>query len=378
MEATEALERASAFDVDVRSEIDAAARAGVRYFASGSNHPGEIVGLARCGIDVGVAIHELHSAGELAIAEAVGLGARVFVDSGAFSEIGFGPTGPFVAKPITDADWIKRLEAYVRLARACGERLFVVAPDQVAFQAETLERMARFGSYVREAASYGANVLVPVQKGATPMAAFWRAAIATLGVPTAQLVAAIPMKKDATSTAELVAFLRDAQPARVHLLGLGPKSPRFAEVVAAARRAAPAAELLCDSVLITSLVGRTNGRGGAPRPLTAALDAVSAELEEGLFLGDCGDVDWTEAASCPSVWLTAAGLRRFADAVGATGADRDALLADVDAWLQDDDRYLWPHVEGALATLWAEYARGPGSTTWRKRESITRLFGAAR
>jgi len=381
MSSNDAARRASAFDADVRSEIDAALAKGVRYFASGSNHPGEIIGLATVGIDVGVAIHELHSAGERAIVDAVALGARVFVDSGAFSEIGFGPTGPFVAAPISDAEWTERLEAYVRLAAACGPSLYVVAPDMVAFQPETLARMVRFGSYVRSAAAHGANVLVPVQKGSMPMAAFWAAAVGALGVPEAQLVAAIPMKKDATTTAELVAFLRAARPARVHLLGLGPKSPRFVEVVTAARAACPGVEILCDSVLITSLVGRTNGRGGAPRALTAALDAVTAELEEGLFAGDCGDLDWTDACSVPSAWLTAAGLRRFADALALsrvirTDADRAALLADPDAWLQDDDRYLDPRVEMALEALWAEYARGPGSTTWRKRESLVRLFNA--
>jgi len=380
MNSNEQAARARVFSVDVRAEIDAAAAMGVCYFASGSNHPGEIAGLANVGLGVGVAVHELHSGGEVAIADACARGARVFVDSGAFSEIGFGPQGPFVAEPISDADWAARLAVYVRLAAVCGSQLYVVAPDMVAHQDATLARMARFGAPVREAAALGANVLVPVQKGAMAMAAFWAAACATLDVPAAQLIAAIPMKKDATTTAELVDFLRAANPARVHLLGLGPKSPRFVEVVTAARAACPGVVLYCDSVLITSLVGRTNGRGGAPRALTAALDAVTAELEEGLFAGDCGDLDWTDAASSPSTWLTAAGLRRFADALTAsrvvrTDADRAALLADVDAWLQDDDRCLDPRAELALESLWADFARGPRSTTWRKRESITRLLG---
>ena len=128
-------------------------------------------------------------------------------------------------------------------------------------------------------------------------------------------------------------------------------------------------------MLITSLVGRTNGRGGAPRPLTAALDAVTAELEEGIFRGDCGNIDWTDAASIPSAWLTATGVRRFAAELATLRVrDTDALVADVDGWLQEDDRYLDPRVEMALEGLWAEYARGPGSTTWRKRESLTRLL----
>lgn len=360
---------------EIAAPLDAARAQGVTYFASGSNHPGEILGLAQCGVDVGVAIHDLHSDGERAIAEAVATyGARVFVDSGAFSEVGFGPSGPFVARPISDSEWQRRLEAYVRIARAIGSALYCVAPDMVAFQAETLERMKRWGHLVREAARCGANVLVPVQKGALSMAEFWGLACTALAIPAEQLVAAIPMKKDATSTAELVAFLQAARPARVHLLGLGPKSRRFGEVVTMARAASPETEILCDSVLITSLVGRTNGKGGAPRPLTAALDAVSAELSEAIFVGDVACLDWTEAAICPSAWLTAAGVRRFAAGLGLEGAERAELLADVDGWLQEDERYLDPRVEVVLEGLWSEYVMGAGSTTWRKRESIVRLF----
>jgi hypothetical protein len=360
---------------NVRTEIDAALGQGIRYFASGSNHPGEIAGLADAGIDVGVAVHELHSGGIHAIECAVREhGVRVFVDSGAFSEIGFGPTGPFVAEEISEDEWGSRLATYVEIADRIGSALFCVAPDMVAFQAQTLDRMTRWAHMVRAVARRGANLLVPCQKGALSLAEFWQVATAVLGIPAAQLVAAIPMKKDATSTPELAAFVREAQPARVHLLGLGPKSARFDEVIAAVRAASPATEIFCDSVLITSLVGRSNGKGGAPRPLTAATDTVVAELEERLF-SDCGDLDYTDAIACPSEWLTVAGLKRLARDLAALGVDSDGLVADVDGWLQQDDNYLDPRVDLALDGLWAEYARGAGTTTYRKREALRRLFG---
>lgn len=361
---------------NVRSEIDGAVASGIRYFASGSNHPGEIAGLAAAGIDIGVAVHELHSGSVVAIERAVREhGVRVFVDSGAFSEIGFGPQGPFVANEITDEEWAARLATYIDIADRIGSALYCVAPDMVAFQAQTLDRMTRWAHLVRAAARRGANILVPCQKGALSLADFWTLAQQILGIPAGQLVAAIPMKKDATSTAELAAFVAEAQPARLHLLGLGPKSARFGEVVAAVRAASPATEIFSDSVLITSLVGRTNGKGGAPRPLTAANDEVGAELEEALF-ADCGDIDYTDAISCPSTWLTATGLKRLAADLSAARLDVAGLVADVDGWLQDDDRYLDPRVEMALDALWADYARGAGTTTYRKREALCRLLGA--
>ena len=48
----------------------------------------------------------------------------------------------------------------------------------------------------------------------------------------------------------------------MHLLGLGPESPRFAAAVEAIRSGAPLVEVFCDSVKLKRLVGRTNGRGG--------------------------------------------------------------------------------------------------------------------
>lgn len=67
---------------------------------------------------------------------------------------------------------------------------------------------------------------------------------------------------------------------RVHLLGLGPSSPRFRAVYDAIRRASPLTTIFSDSVRITALVGHgTLRKDGTrqPRPLTAARAAVIAE-----------------------------------------------------------------------------------------------------
>lgn len=359
----------------LRHEIDAAVASGVRYFASGSNHPGEIVGFARVGIDVGVAAPDLHSGGMVAIEEAALVhGARVFVDSGAFSEVGFGPTGPFVADPISDEEWERRLWLYALLAEKIGNKLYAVAPDQVAFQAETLARMTKYASQMQLVASFGANVLVPCQKGAMPLPEFWAAAQAALGCPESSLVAAVPMKKDATTTADFAAFMAESKPARVHLLGLGPKSDRFAEVVAAAKAASPETELFCDSVLITSLVGRNNGPGGGPRALTAMADEVQSELEDSWYF-DCGDMDYTDAIAMPSTWMTEVGLRKLGKELGLKARKLTAFVNDPDGWLQEDDRMMENHVEVALDRAWREFATGGGNTTFRKRETLVRLFG---
>lgn len=103
-------------------------------------------------------------------------------------------------------------------------------------------------------------------------------------------------------------------------------------------------------------------------------DEVQKEIEESLFR-DCGDLDYTDAIGCPSVWMTAAGLRKVGKELGLSGKALSGFVADPESWLQDDDRYLDPMVEMALDNAWSEYAAGGGNTTFRKRETIERLFG---
>lgn len=359
-----------------RLPFDTASEAGIRYFASGSNHAGEIDGLARCGFDVGVAVHEMRTGAEDALCRAAAQhGTRVFVDSGAFSEVDFGAQGPYVAAPISDEEWAKRLAVYVRLAAAIGPKLFCVAPDMVAFQAETLDRLERWAHLVRAAARRGANILVPVQKGTLPMAAMWELECQILAVPAEQLIAAIPMKKDATTPAELAGFLAAARPARVHLLGIGPKSDKYDEVMNVCATVSPETVVYCDSVLITSMVGRTGGAGGAPRLLTVKQDEALEAVREALFVGDTAGLDWTDAAIEPSTWLTKAGQKRLAKELGLDRAEKRAFLADIDGWLQEDDRYEDPTIELALERLWAAFATTTGSTAWRKADAIERCFG---
>jgi hypothetical protein len=243
------------------------------YFCSGSNLAGEIEGLAAAAENVGVAANEVGEEAEQALLDLAGLTTKVFVDSGAFSEVGFGPQGPYVQEPITAEEWTERLGLYLRLAPVLRHQLYVVAPDMVAFQQETLERLAFYADTMRQVRATRANVIVPVQKGALPMAEFFRLAQQILGF---QPIAGVPMKKDATSVEELRNFVAAAQPRAVHLLGLGPGSHGFEAAVAAIAEASPGTRIFCDSVALRRMVGRTNGKGGGPRRLTAAQDAVRA------------------------------------------------------------------------------------------------------
>jgi hypothetical protein len=73
---------------------------------------------------------------------------------------------------------------------------------------------------------------------------------------------------------ELEDFLSARRPHVVHLLGVGPRSDRFQPLVDVLRRFVPEAVVSCDSNGLAALVGRTNGRGGKSRPLTAWQDQM--------------------------------------------------------------------------------------------------------
>lgn len=342
------------------------------YFASGSNHPGEIDGFARAGMNLGATVSEFRKGTEEALRALALTATLIFIDSGAFGEIGFGPNGPFVKKPITAEDWNERLDTYDRLAEALGSQLFVVAPDRVAFQAHTLSLLETYAPRVRALAATGANVLVPHQKGELSLSEFNARAHEILGC---DFIPAIPMKKDATDVQELVTFLETVRPSSVHLLGLGINSPRFSAVEAACLAACPGLSIFCDSVAITSKVGRTGGRNGGPRPLTLAQDFAREEMIEGLFADGLEGLDYTDAIGEPSAWLTSRGTRELANLIGLDADETAELIANVDGWLQDDDRYLWPHVEAALDTLWARFVE-KATVAARKSRAIESYFGA--
>ena len=428
-------------DPEQLATLFAAERANVAlddYFASGSNHEGEIRGFHRLGINPGVAADRLNDRNVFELKQLAGTGRKVFVDSGAFGEIDFNvpkkgqkgpprpdlPIGaPFVVKPITDDEWQKRLGRYHELAQVLGGQMYAVAPDKVAHQSETLERLARYAPQVREIAKFGAHVMVPMQKGQLSMPDFAQVAAKRLGMKRDALIWAIPMKKDATTLDELEDFVREAKPGRVHLLGVGPDSTAYPAIRAMFDRVAPGTALTLDSVKITAAVGRDGTTPeGLPkaRALTAAQDRVLESVEASTFRADDHELpDYTELAAVPSEWTTDSGRRRLwagwraamltraqgslrelkalpaaerrqhADLIARTKARVDALRADRKLWRDDPDEWMQaphpladhlanhedPAVTADLEQTWADWYAKRGSVAVRKERAIIEAFG---
>jgi hypothetical protein len=325
------------------------------HFASGVNNPGEVRGLALSGRHVGITASELRS-GLLDELDHYRHGLqRCFVDSGAFSEVKFGPNGREIVKPITDADWLARFAVYERIAGTFGPRAYVVAPDCVGDQAVTLERLQRYAVNVAAIAALRAQIIVPVQKGALPMSEMFRRACAILGLRQAP-IAGVPLKKDATSLADLRELVESLPwfGARLHLLGLGPESKKFRSVVELIKSIRPNATITSDSVTIRRLVGRTNGRGNGPRALTLAQDRARAmgvtdpaEVKEvGLISQGFDEIDRDRVRAEDAGWFDV----ELYDSVEEARAHRLELQAD------RSDRFAWSDAAGLTVVTGGEAA----------------------
>lgn len=283
------------------------------YYASGTNKPGEVRGMARAGRNIGVEADAcLQRRCEAALLE-VGRAypaVRLFIDSGAFGEVGVVQGKIVVKKPITIPEWERRLALMERVGTVYGSRLLIMAPDRIGDQAETLRRLRWFraSGWLERFRRSGVEIAVVLQGGELDPVAFERAAAIALGWDGYTI--AFPMRKGATPLPRVVDFVRRRSPRRVHLLGIGPSArkegnkPSAAELRRFLFDAFPEVRWSWDSSLIRQSVGRKD-----PRAYTMAqdleregvhLDALAGQVK---FARGPFALDFTDMAAFPSLYL---------------------------------------------------------------------------
>lgn len=333
------------------------------YFLSGSNRLGEIIGLNDAGRPLGVAAPEMTEETLSALCQ---VSVPVFVDSGAYSEVVIGSSGPVVVAPITEEDWENVFSVYYRVASALGGQVYLVAPDRVGHQAFTLFLLRKYRRHLRGLQDLGANIIVPVQRGALSMTRFTWTVFSILGL---DWVPGIPMRDPGLEVAKVRSFIRACRPGTVHLLGLGPSSDRFLE----ATQVCDGARVICDSVRIRALVGRTNGRNGGPRALTAAQDDVLDEMtyEKWSTTEGLEPVDYTDEIADPEAWLTPANKRALKADLRSLGLEPGR---DLTCWLQQIEWWDLPHVAHCVDAAWARFHKDI-TRHERRRRAVRRVFG---
>ncbi len=328
----------------------------VTVFASGSNEAREIRGFGLAGIPVGFAASNIR---KQALDELLASNGPIFADSGAFTEVSFASGAPCVVAPISHQEWLDRLAIYHRLAVVHGGNLHAVAPDMVANQQETLLRLGRYRSQIGALHALGAHVLVPVQNGELSAAAFYREAVYVAGIP---LVPAIPMKKAATSDADLLQFVREVRPDRLHLLGIGYSRSTAKTLVRRILAIAPELQLSLDSNRLRAVTGEGRVMTSIERRLRGEpVDGIYgvAESEALGVAGEC--LDYTDSIGCPSCWATIEQLREIAAAAELGASETETFLRDPDSFLQTEVREggcsYWevPQIAYALDMAWQCY-----------------------
>lgn len=253
------------------------------HFASGSSALGDLRGFARILYPLGVSIPDLSPTTLDELLDLDHLPLPIFVDTGAFSEREFGPDGPRTVAPITDPAWVERSRVMHRIAVRFGRRAYLVAPDCVGDQGETLRRLELFADVLRACRALGARIVLPIQRGELAPEVFDARCAAVLGFDDA--IRAIPGNKRATPAAEVRSLVRAVRPRAVHLLGIGPRGARFLELDETIRTFVPDIELSCDSNLLAAHLGRSNGRVGGPRALTRAASDFDRETAIAMVFG---------------------------------------------------------------------------------------------
>ena len=238
----------------------------------------------------------------------------IFVDSGAYSE----KTGGF-----SDADWDMVLDRYEALAKAGGDRIFLVAPDAVGSFAGTEARLRKTAPRLRTLLNLGIHFLLPLQhrKGhslAQNAADLERAAGFDSNDyahvhPAIPWTTQVPVKPSMEALAE---YLRERHPVRIHFLGAGNANSDWHLFVRLVGSASPETILQGDS----NRFGAMREKGRALTRAGQLVDTGALELDpwsgtdaditddEGESLGD-----ETENLLALFAWTTPAERRRIAN-----------------------------------------------------------------
>ena len=331
---------------------------GVTAYASGANRAADIFGFAKAGIPVGVAIPDVNENSMKMLEQLADRGVPVFADSGAFAEVTFGPDGPTVTKPITDAQWDEILSKYERLSVALKGNLTVVAPDQVGNQEVTLERLKKYAGQMMNIAANGSKVIVPMQVGDMSPAEFYEAAKDALN-DAVRIIPGLPMKKAATNPGTVLEFVREVKPEEIHFLGLGVNNALADSLIRAVRDLDPNIKITMDANAIRAHVGEGRSITEKEREYRMSLtEGVSGEVNHRPWGGDVHD--YTEKIYAPSEWASRAALERIARDGGLDADETKAFLADPDKWVNEEDLgYVQNALDREYENYVAEKAKGP-------------------
>lgn len=238
----------------------------VTVFRSGASNPAEFNGYAAAGEPVGVVIGLLSGPMRERLRQHVDSeGGMVFVDSGVYS------SGE--AKQVDFGDVMSRYRLLVASVRTPAA-LMLVMPDKPGEFATTLDLLRAYRAQIAALHGTGAQLIVPLQRGADSIVSGYDAVREAVGLGDA-FILGLPCKRHSFDLAEIRQLMRERQPARVHLLGVGADRKKLFALASAISMPSPATVLTADSCRIRAMVGEA-------APVTVATRAIRARAQREL------------------------------------------------------------------------------------------------
>lgn len=214
-------------------------------FRSGMSRRSDLRGALDAGLPIGVVATEMSTAAQLmSLPRYLDNGGYVFVDSGAFTEFRTG----------LPVDWPRVYRAYESLIEMTdrAQRLYIVAPDKVGDQAESLCRLAAEASRVQRWIAAGAQVIVPLQRGSLAVDVLLETVKDILG--TDRFVVGIPSNEAALTIEDCAQLQHHA----FHILGRVQEDQTQQARVSALACASPTAILTADASWLRSRLKAVN------------------------------------------------------------------------------------------------------------------------
>lgn len=281
---------------DPRHLALAALRERMVRFASGLSRINDFSVAAWAGHAIGVEVGELSEAAMRALARVVvDYGTPIFVDSGAFGvfmrQLRGGTCAPL--------DFDQVLSRYDDLIEAIGEynvaeeRIvppLLVMPDVVDDQLASIDLIRKHSQWIRAGCFYTglSRQIIPIQRGPLPLAEAYRRLVEIVGDD--RWTVGVPSNAAAITPQEFTAFLAEAKPPSVHILGALADSrlnPRLSQILDSG---------IADTVTITAdgnplrsiIIQRGQGAEGRREALRAKLGRRARRRELRLILADYG------------------------------------------------------------------------------------------
>lgn len=218
----------------------------VETYKSGSSAKTDLLGYMETGSNIGVCAVDASVPVLRLLAQYVSAGGKAFIDSGAFRNYNARRDNPSIA-PL---DFDKVFDAYDTVLDAATDTstLILVAPDEVGQQTTSFGLLNIYQDKVRSIKAQGAEIMVPLQKGALSLSEHYKRCRQLLGF---DFICGLPSNAKAVNSEEINEFLEDISPTKVHFLGTAESS-----LVHKAKFKSPSTQFSCDATLIRKHIGQ--------------------------------------------------------------------------------------------------------------------------